>query len=96
MKVFPATVARNRFFEILNTIIFNGEGVVVEKEGAGRVRIIPDQPKHSPLEIAKILLEVRRVFTVSKKRRYWSVIDTPAWKKKEEKYLNSLVKGIIK
>lgn len=94
MRVFPATVARNRFFEILNTVIFSGEDVVVEKEGAGRVRIIPDQPKRSPLEIAKVLLEVRRVFAVSKKRRYWSVIETPAWKKKEEKYLNDLVKRV--
>lgn len=90
-----ATEARNRFFEILNTVIFKGEEFVVEKKDAGRVRIVPEKPKHSPEEIGKILREVREVFKKSKRRKYWSVIDTPTWKKKERKYLENLSKGII-
>lgn len=90
-----ATEARNRFFEILNTVIYKGEEFVVEKADAGRVRIVPDKPKRSPEEIDRILREVREVFKKSKKRKYWSVIETPAWKKKERKYLENLSKGII-
>lgn len=47
-------------------------------------------------EVEKILKEMRRVFAKSAKRKYWSVIDTPAWKKKESKYLKDLSNGIIK
>ena len=52
--------------------------------------------RRSPEEIDKIIKEVREVFAKSKKRKYWSVIDTPAWKKKESKYLENLSKGIVK
>lgn len=96
MKTFSATEARNRFFEILNTVIFKGEEIIVEKENAGRVKIIPDKSKPTSEEIKKILTDVRKVFAKSKKRKYWSVIDTPAWKKKERKYLADLSKGIIR
>ncbi len=97
MNIFSATDARNHFFEILNAVIFKGEEVVVEKSDAGRVRIIADRPtKPSPEEIDKILANVRKVFAKSKKRKYWSVLDTPAWKKKERKYLDDLSKGIIR
>lgn len=90
-----ATEARNRFFEILNTVIFKGEEFIVEKADAGRVRIVPERPKRSPEEIDRIMKDVREVFAKSKKRKYWSVIETPAWKKKERKYLENLSKGII-
>ncbi|MDP3733584.1 MAG: hypothetical protein Q8Q91_03485 [Candidatus Daviesbacteria bacterium] len=97
MNIFSATEARNHFFEILNTVIFKGEEVVVEKSDAGRVRIIADKPtRPSPEEIDKILANVRKVFAKSKKRKYWSVLDTPAWKKKERKYLDDLSRGIIR
>lgn len=97
MNIFSATDARNHFFEILNAVIFKGEEVVVEKSDAGRVRIIADRPtRPSSEEIDKILANVRRVFAKSKKRKYWSVLDTPAWKRKERKYLDDLSRGIIR
>ncbi len=96
MNVFSATDARKNFFEILNTVIFKGEEVFVEKENAGRVRIIPDKPKKpTPEEIDRVLSDFRKVFAKAAKRKYWSVLDTPAWKKKERKYLENLSKGII-
>lgn len=49
-----------------------------------------------PEEIDKILKDFRRTFAKAAKRKYWSVIDTPAWKKKESKYLVDLSRGIIK
>jgi len=94
--VLSATEARNRFFEILNSVIYRGEEFIVEKKDVGTVRILPDKPKHSPEEIKKILKEFRQVFSKAAKRKYWSVIDTPAWKKKESKYLENLSKGIVK
>lgn len=95
--VIPATEARNRFFEILNAVIFKGEEYVVEKEHAGRVRIVPEERKKPTAEeIEKTLAQLRRVFGKYKRRKYWSVLDTPAWKKKERKYLEDLSKGIIK
>ena len=95
--VIPATEARNRFFEILNAVIFKGEEYVVEKEHAGSVRIVPANPKRpSSEEIDRVMSDLRRVFAKSKRRKYWSVLDTPAWKRKEAKYLEDLSKGIIR
>lgn len=94
-NIMSATEARNNFFEMLNSVIYKGEEFVIEKKDAGTVRIIPDKPKYSPEEIRKILKDVRRVFAKSAKRKYWSVIDTPAWKKKERRYLKRLSEGII-
>ena len=96
MRTFSATEARNNFFSILNSVIFKGEEVVVEKEDAGSVRIVRERRKHSPEEVKKILSEFRKTFAKAAKRKYWSVIDTPAWKKKERKYLEDLSKGIIR
>lgn len=97
MNIISATEARNKFFEILNSVIFNGEEYVVRKENAGTVRIIPEKPKRpSSEEIDRVLADIRKVFAKSKKRKYWSVIDTPAWKKKERKYLEDLSKGIVR
>lgn len=96
MNTLSATEARKRFFDILNAVIFKGEEFVVEKKDAGSVRIVADNTRSSPEEIDRILREVREVFAKSKKRKYWSVIDTPAWKKKERKYLEDLSRGIIK
>jgi antitoxin (DNA-binding transcriptional repressor) of toxin-antitoxin stability system len=95
-NIISATEARNNFFEILNAVIYKGEEFVIEKKDAGSVKIVPDRPKHSPEEVTKILKEFRKVFAKSAKRKYWSVIDTPDWKKKERKYLEDLSKGIIK
>lgn len=94
-NILSATEARNRFFEILNSVIFKGEEYVVEKKDVGTVRIVPDKPKHSPEEIDNIISDVRKVFSKSKKRKYWSVIDTPAWKRKERRYLRRLPEGIV-
>ena len=91
-----ATEARNNFFEILNAVIFKGEEFTIRKEDAGSVRIVPERPKPSPEEIEKTLADLRKVFAKSKKRKYWSVLDTPTWKKKERKYLEDLSKGIIR
>ena len=95
MKTLRATEARNRFFEILNAVIFKGEEYVIEKEDAGRVRIVADRPKKPTAEeIEETLATLRKVFG-KRRRKYWSVLDTPAWKKKERKYLENLSKGII-
>ncbi len=96
MKTFQATEARNRFFEILNLVMYKGEEVVIEKDGKDAVRMVREKPKPSAAEVNRILKDLRKTFAKSAKRKYWSVIDTPAWKKKESKYLENLSKGIIK
>lgn len=95
-NIFSATEARNHFFEILNTVIFKGEEIIIEKEDAGRARIIPDISKPSAEERKRVLADLRKVFAKAAKRKYWSVLDTPAWKRKERKYLENLSKGIIR
>lgn len=91
-----ATEARNRFFELIDLAIYKGEKFTVEKDGKPAIDITPAAARKSPEEIGKILADVRKVFAKAAKRKYWSVIDTPAWKKKERKYLADLSKGIIK
>ncbi|MBI2028691.1 MAG: type II toxin-antitoxin system prevent-host-death family antitoxin [Candidatus Levybacteria bacterium] len=93
-NVLSATEARNRFFEMLDIVKDKGEEFVVEKDGKPIVKVSPAIKKRDPEEIDKILREVREIFG-KKKRKYWSVIDTPAWKKKERRYLERLSKGII-
>ena len=90
-----ATEARNRFFELLDLAKDKNQSFTIEKDGEPTVKITPIMPKRTPEEIDKILADMRRIFAKSKKRKYWSVIDTPAWKKKERKYLENLSKGII-
>lgn len=68
----------------------------MEKEDAGSVRIMRERKKPSAEEIKKTLGEFRKTFAKAAKRKYWSVLDTPAWKKKERKYLENLSKGIIR
>lgn len=92
--VIPATKARNRFFDLLDEVIYKGEEIVVEKAGAGKVRIVPEKEKPTPEEIDRILANVRKVFAKSKKRKYWSVVDTPAWRRKEARYLENLHKRV--
>ena len=50
----------------------------------------------SPEEIKEILANVRRVFAKSAKRKYWSVLDTPSWRRNEKKYLENISKGIFR
>lgn len=95
-NTYSATEARNNFFELLNKVIYKGEEFVVEKDGKPAAKISPLPIKRKPEEINKILTDIRKVFAKSAKRKYWSVIDTPAWKKKEKKYLENLSKGIVK
>lgn len=95
MNTIPATKARNRFFELLDLVQYKGEEFIVEKDGEPAARLVPAEKMKSPEEIKKILRDVRKVFKNSPKRKYWSVMDTPAWKKKERKYLENLSKGII-
>ena len=57
--------------------------------------MIPAEKNKTPEEIDKIIADMRRIFAKSKKRKYWSVIETPAWKKKEKRYLERLSKGIV-
>lgn len=95
-SVISATEARNNFFEMINSVIYKGEEFIVEKDGKPAVRVSSAVYNRDPKEIDKILKDFRKVFAKSAKRKYWSVIDTPAWKKKERKYLEDLSKGIIK
>ncbi len=93
--VISATEARNNFFEMLNSVMYKGKEFIVEKDGKPAVKVSSAIPQRDPKEIKKILKDVRRVFAKSAKRKYWSVIDTPAWKKKESRYLKRLSEGII-
>lgn len=95
VTVIPATKARNKFFDILNAVIYKGEEFVVEKNGAGRVRIMPVKRKPTSREIDRVLDEFKRVFG-KKRPKYWGVMDTPAWKRKEAKYLENLYKRVNK
>lgn len=80
---------------MLNAVIYKGEEFIVEKDGKPVVKVSPAITKRDPKEIDKILKDVRRVFAKSAKRKYWSVIDTLAWKRKEARYLKRLSEGII-
>lgn len=96
MNVLSATDARNRFFELLNLTMYRGGEFLVEKDGKPAMRLLPPEEKKSSEEIKAVLAEVRRVFAKSAKRKYWSVLDTPAWKRKEKKYLENISKGILR
>jgi len=88
-----ATEARNRFFELLDLAKYKGEEFTVEKDGEPAVNITPAARKKTPEEVKKTLLAFRKAFSKAAKRKYWSIIDTPAWKKKERKYLKNLTEG---
>jgi len=90
-----ATEARNRFFELLDLAKYKNQSFTIEKDGEVVATVNPAMPKRTPEEIDKILADVRKVYAKSKKRKYWSVIETPAWKKKEARYVERLSKGII-
>lgn len=90
-----ATDARNRFFELIDLAVYQGKTFTIEKDGRPAVEIVPKIQKKSAGEIDRILTQFRKAFARSAKRKYWSVIETPAWKKKERKYLERLSKGII-
>lgn len=96
MMTLSATDARNRFFELINLAMYKGEEFLVEKDGRPAVRVIPADTGKSAQEITSILADVRKVFSGSAKRTYWSVLDTPAWKRKEKKYLKNISKGILR
>lgn len=96
VNILSATDARKNFFDILNAVIFKGEEFTITKADAGSVRIVPDKKKPSPEEIEKTLADFKKTFAKAARRKYWSVLDTPAWKKKEGKYLKDLSKGIIR
>lgn len=81
---------------MINSVIYKGEEFIVEKDGKPAVKVSSARLQRDPEEIDKVLKDFRRVFAKSAKRKYWSVIDTPAWKKKERKYLENLSKGIIR
>lgn len=93
--VIPATKARNNFFEILDLAMYEGKEFIIEKDGKPAAKVSPVVPKRDPKEIDKILAGVRKAFASSKRRKYWGVMDTPAWKRKERRYLERLSKGII-
>lgn len=90
-----ATEARNRFFELMDLAKYKGEEFTVEKDGEPFIKMSPVERKKSPEEIKKILADFRRTFARPAKRKYWSVLETPSWKKKEKKYLENLSKGIV-
>ena len=90
-----ATEARNRFFELLDLAKYERKEFIIEKDGVPVAKMIPAEKNKTPEEIDKIIADMRRIFAKSKKRKYWSVIETPAWKKKEKRYLERLSKGIV-
>ena len=94
-NVLSATDARKKFFEILNLALYKGEEFIINKGGKPAVKISPVVKSKSPKEVKKILSEFRSAFSKYARRKYWSVIDTPSWKRKERKYLENLSKGII-
>lgn len=95
MNVISATDARNRFFELVNLAMYRGDEFLVEKDGRPAIKLVPARLESSAEETGKILIDIRKVFAKSAKRKYWSVIETPAWKRKQKDYLNNLSKGII-
>jgi prevent-host-death family protein len=96
MTTLSATDARNRFFELLNLAMYRGEEFLVEKDGRPAVRLVPADGKKSSERVKTVLAEFRKTFAKSAKRKYWSVLDTPAWKKNERKYLENISKGILR
>lgn len=96
MTTLSATDARNRFFELLNLAMYKGEEFLVEKDGKPAVRLVPVEGKKSSEEVKKIFAEMREIFAKSPKRKYWSILETSAWKKKEKKYLENISKGILR
>lgn len=92
----PATEARNRFFEIIDLVRHKGEEIIIEKDGKPAVKVSPLPAAKSPEEIKEILLRFRRVFARSARRKYWSILDSPAWRKKEAKYIEDLSKGKLR
>jgi prevent-host-death family protein len=95
INTISATEARNNFFELIDLVVNKGREFTVSKDGKPAVKITIAEEKTSPEERKKILAEFRKTFAKSAKRKYWSVIETPAWKKKEQKYLENLSKGIL-
>ena len=98
MDVISATEARKKFFDILNEVGSGGKEYIIEKKDTGkRFKIVADEPaRPSPEEVDKLMADLRKIFAKSRKRKYWSVIETPAWKKKEAKYVEDLSNGIIR
>ena len=96
MTTLSATDARNKFFELLNLVGYKGEEFEVEKDGKPIMRMVPIVKEKSWDEMKKTLEEFRRVFAKSAKRKYWSVLDAPAWKRKDRKYLDNISKGILR
>lgn len=95
--ILNATEARNKFFEIINAVLDKGEEFIIKRDGTPVVRVTSVEPhRKSPEEIIKNMREFRKVFAKSAKRKYWSVLETPAWKKKDRKYLKDLSNGIVK
>lgn len=94
--VIAATKARNNFFDILDSVKYKGEEFVVEKNGEPVAMVSPMPAKRSPEEIDRIIADVRKVFAKSKRRKYWSVLGTPEWKRREKAYFKSLYKRVNK
>lgn len=89
--IIPATKARNNFFDILDSVFYEGKEFVVEKNGESFARIVPEKKRPTPEEVDKILAEVRSVFG-TKKQKYWGVMDTPEWKRREKRSFKELYK----
>lgn len=94
-SIFSATEARNKFFELLNSVVLGGKEFVIEKDGRPAAKLSPVVSITNSEEVVNILNDIRKVFVNSKKRKAWSVIDTPSWKKKERSYLKNLSEGKI-
>ncbi len=94
--VISATEARKRFFEIIDWARQEGREIIIEKDGSPAVKISSAKEDRSPEEVKKILREFRGAMKPYRKRKYWSVLETPAWKKKDQKYMEDLAKGILR
>lgn len=86
-----ATDARNRFFEILNLVASKGYEFVVEKDGKPAAKFVPLNMGKTLAEIKIIIAGFKKTFGKTAGRKYWSILETPAWNKKEKKYLKSLI-----
>lgn len=89
--IFTATEARKRWFDILDEVETRSKSVGVMKEGRLVAKVVPVLIK-SKSEIRAILSGLTKIFGTVR-TKYTSVLDTPAWRKKERKYLRRISEG---
>lgn len=89
-SVISATEARKRFFEIIDWARATEGEIVIEKDGQPAVVLSGAKPVKTKKEIREIIANFRRLMSKYPREKYWSVLDTPQWRKKDRAYLKSL------